>query len=239
MAIIHGVTYDEWRKDKVLQELNKSKQEQSTISEVFDFESSEVRTITDETGIWFALIDVCNILGLSNPTKVSKRLDEDELANFKLGSRSGDTLFVNEPGLYHVLLTSRSEKAKPFRRWVTHDVLPSIRKHGFYSLISDRELLDVLWERIKDQPQLVSKVFVEQKTQNTFKKYIADKELADLWKQRKEIDPSDYEQRLAEICNGNITRYTKEYEKYLRWRDSYRTLQTYTENRKLNEGVIV
>lgn len=212
---------------------------ENTLQLAFDFESSEVRTITDESGIWFALIDVGNILGLKNSRQVVKRLDEDEVRIFNIRSLEGETYFVNEPGLYHVLLTSRSEKAKPFRRWVTHDVLPAIRKQGFYSMISDEELLNVLSERVKTKPQLVSRAFVEQKDRNTFKKYIADKELADLWKQRKELNPSDYEQRLADICNGNVSRYTKEYEKYLKWRDSYRTLRTFAESRKLNEGVIV
>ena len=73
------------------------------------FNNTEVRSITADDEIWFALVDVCKILELSNSRRVAQRLDEDERRNFKL-PRQGDTWFVNEPGLYHVILTSKSER---------------------------------------------------------------------------------------------------------------------------------
>jgi prophage antirepressor-like protein len=83
----------------------------------------------------FCLPDLCNILGLSNTSMVKSRLDDDLSLTYpildSLG-RTQDTTFVNETGLYDVILRSDSPKAKPFRKWVTSEVLPSIRKHGAY-----------------------------------------------------------------------------------------------------------
>lgn len=77
------------------------------------------------------LKDVCTILDMSNPTMVAERLDEDERAKFNLG-RQGQSWIINEPGLYNVILRSDKPEAKPFRKWVTGEVIPSIRKHGAY-----------------------------------------------------------------------------------------------------------
>lgn len=117
---------------------------------VLAFNDTEVRSITEENEIWFALVDVCKILELSNPRRVAQRLDDDEKRNFKLRLPGRDPWFVNEPGLYHVILTSKSEKAVPFRRWVTHEVLPSIRKHGFYSLLTKEKLIEVLTDKQRE-----------------------------------------------------------------------------------------
>lgn len=119
----------------------------------FQFEKLSVRTLYTKHEIWLALIDICNVLELSNPRMVASKLDEDEVRKFNLRGLEGETWFVNEPGLYHVVLTSRSEKAKPFRRWVTHEVLPSIRKQGFYSMLTDDKLIQVLTERTKQNPK--------------------------------------------------------------------------------------
>ena len=75
---------------------------------------------------------MCNVLDLSNPTIAVSRLDEDERAKFNLG-RQGDVTIVNEPGLYTLVLGSRKPEAKVFKRWITHEVIPIIRKTGAYS----------------------------------------------------------------------------------------------------------
>lgn len=72
---------------------------------ILAFNDTEVRSITEENEIWFALVDVCKILELSNPRRVAQRLDDDEKRNFKLRLPGRDPWFVNEPGLYHVILT--------------------------------------------------------------------------------------------------------------------------------------
>ena len=92
----------------------------------------EIRTIQQGEEILFVAADVCRALDLSNPSKAVSRLDEDERANLKLG-RQGNTNVVNEYGLYNLVLASRKPEAKAFKRWITHDVIPSIRKTGSYS----------------------------------------------------------------------------------------------------------
>ncbi|KFI76572.1 phage antirepressor [Bifidobacterium mongoliense] len=106
----------------------------------FDFKGTPVRTITYETGLtWWVLKDVCDALDLSNPSKVAARLDDDEIAKFDLGPNSElgrglntEANIVNEAGLYKIILRSDKPEAKEFQRWVTHEVLPSIRRHGGY-----------------------------------------------------------------------------------------------------------
>ena len=97
-------------------------------------EFGKVRTVLIENEVWFVLIDICKILELSNPSSVIKRLDEDEVTKFDLGSLSGITNIINESGLYKVIFRSDKPQANQFTKWVTHDVLPSLRKTGSYSI---------------------------------------------------------------------------------------------------------
>ncbi len=78
--------------------------------------------------------DVCKILGIKNVTQAVNRLEEDERAMFNIGHPFFETNFVNEPGLYRLIFSSRKKSAKDFQRWVYHEVLPSIRKTGSYSV---------------------------------------------------------------------------------------------------------
>ena len=105
---------------------------------IFENEAfGKVRTLNLNGEPWFVAVDVCSVLDLSNPTIAVSRLDEDERAKFNLG-RQGDATIVNEPGLYTLVLGSRKPEAKAFKRWITHEVLPNIRKHGVY--ITDEKL---------------------------------------------------------------------------------------------------
>lgn len=105
----------------------------------FEFEGAALRTLTDENGEpWFVAKDVCDILGHSNVSMALDRLDDDERSKFNLG-RQGETNIVNEAGLYSLVLGSRKPEAHEFKRWVTHEVLPSIRRHGAYMTESTLE----------------------------------------------------------------------------------------------------
>lgn len=106
-------------------------------NEVQIFENAEfgkVRTIVVKDEPWFVASDVCESLGLSNPTVSVNRLDEDERSKFNLG-RQGEVNMVNEYGLYNLILGSRKDEAKRFKRWITHEVFPAIRKTGSYNAI--------------------------------------------------------------------------------------------------------
>lgn len=96
-------------------------------------EFGEIRTAVVNDKPMFCLIDICKVLEIKNATDVAKRLDEDELTRLNLGSRAGETNFITESGLYSVILRSDKPNAKKFRKWVTGEVLPSIRKTGTYN----------------------------------------------------------------------------------------------------------
>lgn len=100
---------------------------------VFENEAfGKIRVLEKDGEPWFVAADVCRALEIGNPTDTIKRLDEDEKARLNLGLSGGDTNIVNEPGLYTLVLGSRKPEAKAFKRWITHEVIPSIRKHGAY-----------------------------------------------------------------------------------------------------------
>ncbi|HCA5278253.1 TPA: phage antirepressor protein [Acinetobacter baumannii] len=100
---------------------------------VFNFNQNEVRTIVKEDGeIWFVLSDVCSVLEIGNPSDAARRLDNDEVTLDNIEGNHRPTNLVNESGLYSLVLTSRKPEAKQFKKWVTSDVLPSIRKNGGY-----------------------------------------------------------------------------------------------------------
>lgn len=101
----------------------------------FDYGGETVRVVMIDGEPWFALADICSALDLSNPSQVASRLDEDALITNEVIDSMGrpqSARFVSEPGLYEVIATSRSPKAKPFKRWLFSEVLTSIRKTGSY-----------------------------------------------------------------------------------------------------------
>lgn len=103
--------------------------------QVWNYESSEIRTIQKDGEPWFVLADVCRVLEIARGTKVAERLEEDEVRQTSITDSLGrqqKAYIINESGLYTVILRSGKPQAKPFRKWVTSEVLPSIRKHGAY-----------------------------------------------------------------------------------------------------------
>ena len=102
---------------------------------IFKYEESKlVRTLNLNGEPWFVLRDVCEVLGLGNSRMVADRLDEDEKGVSQILTPGGmqKLPIINESGLYSLVLSSKLPKAKQFRRWVTSEVLPSIRKNGGY-----------------------------------------------------------------------------------------------------------
>ncbi|SFP17430.1 phage antirepressor KilAC domain-containing protein [Salibacterium halotolerans] len=101
---------------------------------IFQFAGQQVRTETINDQPYFLLKDVCDILELGQVAGVKRRLDKDVISNHPLETSGGtqDATFINESGLYDVIMDSRKPEAKQFRKWVTDEVIPSIRKHGAY-----------------------------------------------------------------------------------------------------------
>lgn len=108
----------------------------------FDFKGAALRTLTDEAGEpWFVLKDCMSILDLGNPTETVKMFDKDEFSTTEVIDSIGrrqQTYIISEPGLYRLVMKSRKPEAKEFQRWVTHEVLPSIRKHDGYMAGQER-----------------------------------------------------------------------------------------------------
>jgi hypothetical protein len=116
----------------------------------FTFEDHNVRIIDRNGDHWWVLKDVCDSLGLSDTSKVSERIDPEDLTRIKFvsGGQEREMFVVNESGLYNVILRSDKPEAKRFRRWVTHEVLPSIRKTGSYS-VSPVQDVEKFFEKIR------------------------------------------------------------------------------------------
>lgn len=106
----------------------------------------EIRTVLQNGEPWFVSKDVCDCLELSNSRKAIARLDNDEKADVTLsdGSQNRNYSIVNEYGLYALVLSSRKPEAKQFKRWITHEVLPQIRKTGGYGQMVPQSLPEAL-----------------------------------------------------------------------------------------------
>lgn len=138
----------------------------------FDFRGASLRTLTDKAGEpWFVAKDVCDILELGNTTNALRALDEDEKTNFtncNVAQNGGRApLIISEPGLYKLIMRSRKPEAKEFQRWVTHEVLPQIRKTGGYIPTTDAD---------DDMTILAKAVMIGQRTMEAQKRKIAEQQ---------------------------------------------------------------
>ena len=104
------------------------------MNEIFNFHGQEVRTLTIDDEPWFVGKDVADILGYAKPLDaISRHVDEDDSVKYGLTDNLGrtqNTIIINESGLYSLILSSKLPQAKEFKRWVTSEVLPAIRKQG-------------------------------------------------------------------------------------------------------------
>lgn len=122
-------------------------------SKLMTFENAafgKIRTITIDGEPWFVAADVCKALELGNPSMTVERLDADEKGISSIDTLGGKQrmAIINEPGLYSVILCSRKPEAKAFKRWITHEVIPAIRKYGGYMTKS-------LLEQVLENPNLI------------------------------------------------------------------------------------
>ena len=104
--------------------------------QMFNFNGNDIRVIDKDGQPWWVAKDVCDILELTDARKSVELLDEDErniIPVMDALGRPQNTYVVNDPGVYSLVLRSRKPEAKAFKRWLTHEVIPAIRKHGFYA----------------------------------------------------------------------------------------------------------
>lgn len=139
-------------------------------NELTIFENEEfgrIRSVMVNNEPYFVAKDICDILELTNPTMAMSRLDEDERTKLNLG-RQGEANCVNEYGLYSLILASRKPEAREFKRWITHEVIPSIRKHGAY--MTEQRIEEIILN-----PDTVIKLAQELKAEKEEKKKLAEK----------------------------------------------------------------
>lgn len=128
--------------------------------QVFNFKGNDIRIVKVDGETWWVLKDVCNVLGLTTPARVAERLEEDEVSQTHIIDsigRAQETTIINESGLYNVILRSDKPEAREFKRWVTHEVLPTIRKTGAY-------MTPETIEQVLADPDTIIKLATEIKT---------------------------------------------------------------------------
>lgn len=143
----------------------------STEIQQFYFNNAALRTLTDEAGEpWFVAKDACDILGIDT-NHLREALDDDEITNLRnseVWNQPGRApLIISEPGLYKLIMRSRKSEAKEFQRWVTHEVLPQIRRTGGYIPTTDAD---------DDMTILAKAVMIGQRTMEAQKRRIAEQQ---------------------------------------------------------------
>lgn len=130
------------------------------MNDIFDFKGQEVRTVTIDNEPYFVGKDVAEILGYSNGSRdVNRHVEEEDRLKYRFGSSGQDRemTVINESGLYSLILSSKLPQAKEFKRWVTREVLPAIRKHGMYAidhLLDNPDIAIAAFEKLKEERQL-------------------------------------------------------------------------------------
>lgn len=170
-----GITVREYaviHHEPVIESENEPKHE----NQFFEFNNplfGNVRVIQKDGEPWFVAKDVCRALEIGNPSQALARLDNDEkfttiISNESAATGKSNMSFVNEPGLYALVLGSRKPEAKAFKRWITHEVIPSIRKYGMYAtdgiidkMIDDPDFGIHLLSKLKDERERSHKLAIK------------------------------------------------------------------------------
>lgn len=130
------------------------------MNEIFNFHGQEVRTVTINNEAYFVGKDVADILGYSNGSRdVNRHVEEEDRLKYRFGTSGQDRemTIINESGLYSLILSSKLPQAKDFKRWVTSEVLPTIRKHGLYAiddLLENPDMAIAALQKLKEERQL-------------------------------------------------------------------------------------
>lgn len=195
----------------------------------FSHESfGNVRTIMIDGEPWFVARDVCDCLGLDS-SNISKLLDEDEKGSYTVRTLGGDQrmLTINESGLYSLVLRSRKPEAKTFKRWITHEVLPSIRKTGGYgnapkALPKDYvSALEALLAAEKERIALSEQNAVMAPKADTYDNVVADRQctLTDFARKLRGVNTVVIKRSL--LNNDIMYRMGDRYKVYSKYRDTF------------------
>lgn len=177
-------------------------------NELSVFESKDfgqVRVIVRDNEPWFVAADVCRALEMANSRDALTRIDDDEKGVASTDTRGGkqDMAVINEAGLYSLVLGSRKPEAKVFKRWITHEVIPSIRKHGAY-------LTPDTMKRVMQDPDFIIGLIEAIKTEQAARK-VAEAKVELLaaetltWADRKVLN-AIVRRYAARVCGGDFAR---------------------------------
>ena len=204
----------------------------------FSWSGIPIRTITtgpDE--IWFVGRDVAVALGHKNPERAIREYVDDEDKGVTVSVTPGgkqQVVIINEPGVYSLVLASRTEGARAFKRWVTHEVLPAIRKQGYYSLFSDEETLEIITHKIAlglkapsnlpiaKRPSFADKLNRQALKQEAIEAIRAERyhQIQQLWKSDfYSSESAEFTKKLQAICQGDSTMYHKYFDLYMKQKD--------------------
>ena len=172
--------------------------------QIFNYQNKQIRTVEKDGEPWWVLKDVCEVLEISHIKNTADRLEKDEVGQTEVIDSLGRkqmTTIINESGLYNVILRSDKPQAKPFRKWVTSEVLPSIRKHGMYAV-----------DQLLDNPDLAIAAFTALKEARK-KNAQLEETISDQRKEIEEMKPkaSYYDLVLQSKNSVPITLIAKDY----------------------------
>lgn len=190
----------------------------------FEFKGASLRALTDEAGEpWFVAKDACDILGIDT-NHLREALDDDEITNLRnseVWNQPGRApLIISEPGLYKLIMRSRKPEAKEFQRWVTHEVLPSIRKHGAYmtqqtldKALTSPDFLIQLATKLKEEQEKVKELEPKAKALDDFTNVpdaLLVRDAAKLLSNDSNIQIGEHELRQWLVDNGWIYRQSNQ-----------------------------
>ena len=186
-------------------------------------EFGEVRTVLRDGEPWFVAKDVCDAFGETNRNRAMQRLDDDEKGYTRMTTPGGEqqVAIVSESGLYALLfamqpeeargvsdeyIRERQEKLRAFKRWITHDVLPTLRKQGYYSMIKDEDLLKVI-----ESKRRMDNNYLRDGMEEINKKLTAERwdKMREIWPGRFDRDHDETERLIEEIWAGDEKGYEK------------------------------
>lgn len=181
--------------------------------QIFNFEDSQIRTLAINDEPWFVGKDVAVVLGYSNPQKaIRDHVDEEDRTvndSFTVNGTKG--VLVNESGLYSLIISSKLPTAKKFKRWVTSEVLPAIRKHGAYAV-----------DQLLDDPDLAIKAFTALKEERAKRKALESKTLVQA-QQIQELQPKASYYDVVLNCKDliSIGQIAKDFGKSAKWMNNF------------------
>lgn len=180
------------------------------------YQGEEIRTVELNNETWWVLADICKVLGLTNPSIAAQRLDDDEYVKVDLYSPKSNlghrlTLVTNESGLYSLILRSDKEVAKPFRRWITHEVIPAIRQNGCY----ESDYADDTYERTSSEYMKVAKILSACNSESlplvVYALRRSGYEIPELERERERNEPRVTDPDLGKIILSILNKYNKSY----------------------------